>query len=43
MKRMMLSAALLVAFAGVAGADPIEGLWQTQEDEGAYAASMPQA
>ncbi len=37
MKRMMLSAALLVAFAGVAGADPIEGLWQTQEDEGAYA------
>lgn len=30
-------AALFTVFAGAALADPIEGLWQTQEDDGAYA------
>lgn len=37
MKKMLMSAAFAVVCAGVASADPIEGLWQTQEDEGAYA------
>lgn len=36
MKKLMLSAALILG-AGMAMADPVEGLWQTQEDDGAYA------
>jgi uncharacterized protein (DUF2147 family) len=36
MKHILLAAALLAAPA-LACADPIEGLWQTQPDEGAYA------
>ncbi|MFT4152162.1 MAG: DUF2147 domain-containing protein [Paracoccaceae bacterium] len=32
-----LFAALFSLAAGTALADPVEGLWQTQEDEGAYA------
>ncbi len=36
MKRFALVAALIMA-AGAAFADPVEGLWQTQEDDGAYA------
>ena len=30
-------AALFAVVAGAAMADPIEGMWQTQEDDGAYA------
>ena len=30
-------AAIIGLFAGAASADPIEGLWQTQPDEGAFA------
>lgn len=38
MKRMMMSAAFLVASAAVAlAADPVEGVWQTEVDDGAYA------
>lgn len=36
MKKMIL-AAVLTLVAGAAFADPVEGLWQTQEDDGAYA------
>lgn len=36
MKRILL-AGLFALAAGAAGADPIEGLWQTQPDDGAYA------
>lgn len=36
MKTMILAATLALA-AGMAQADPVEGLWQTQEDDGAYA------
>lgn len=36
MKKMILAAVLAVV-AGAAFADPVEGLWQTQEDDGAYA------
>lgn len=32
-----LIAAALALFATTAAADPIEGMWQTQEDDGAYA------
>lgn len=32
-----LMAAAFAALAGVAGADPVEGIWQTQTDDGAYA------
>ncbi|MEH7828459.1 DUF2147 domain-containing protein [Gemmobacter denitrificans] len=35
--RKFLIAAALSLVAGAAMADPIEGVWQTQEDEGAYA------
>lgn len=37
MNKLMMSAAFLVIVAGGAFADPLEGLWQTQPDEGAYA------
>lgn len=36
MKLMMMAGAMILA-AGAAMADPIEGMWQTQPDEGAYA------
>lgn len=36
MKTIFAAIALMLA-AGVAQADPAEGLWQTQEDDGAYA------
>ncbi len=36
MKTMFAAVALMLA-AGMAQADPAEGLWQTQEDDGAYA------
>lgn len=35
--RHMILAATLSLVAGAAGADPIEGVWQTQPDEGAFA------
>lgn len=36
MRHIILAAGLVLA-AGAAAADPIEGLWQTQPDEGAFA------
>ena len=36
MKRIIAAAALVLT-AGVAHADPIEGIWKTQPDDGAYA------
>lgn len=36
MKHVMIAAVLVVAGSS-AGADPLEGVWKTQEDEGAYA------
>ena len=36
MKRILAAATLMLA-AGVAQADPIEGIWKTQPDDGAYA------
>lgn len=36
MKRLAIAAAFLLG-ATAAGADPIEGVWQTQPDEGAFA------
>ena len=36
MKKLAVIAALLLS-AGAAAADPIEGVWQTQPDEGAFA------
>ncbi len=36
MKTLALGLALLLA-AGSASADPVEGIWKTQEDDGAYA------
>ncbi|TGN59376.1 DUF2147 domain-containing protein [Paracoccus liaowanqingii] len=36
MRHVILAAGLLLS-AGAAAADPIEGLWQTQPDEGAFA------
>lgn len=35
-KKLLLAAALAFG-AGAAFADPVEGVWQTQEDDGAYA------
>ncbi len=32
-----LSVAALVAMTSAAGADPLEGIWQTEPDDGAYA------
>ncbi|MCM2560660.1 DUF2147 domain-containing protein [Lutimaribacter sp. EGI FJ00015] len=37
MKKWIIAAAVVLAGAGGAMADPIEGLWRTQEDDGAYA------
>jgi uncharacterized protein (DUF2147 family) len=37
MKRVILAAVAVVGLAGVASADPAEGVWQTQPDDGAYA------
>ncbi|MGJ8544948.1 MAG: DUF2147 domain-containing protein [Sulfitobacter sp.] len=37
MKRVMAGAALAMALCGAALADPVEGMWQTQADDGAYA------
>lgn len=37
MKRVFGAAAMLVFSAGVAMADPVEGTWKTQVDDGAYA------
>lgn len=37
MKKLMLGVALTFGLAGVASADPIEGVWKTQPDDGAYA------
>ncbi|MDN5785888.1 DUF2147 domain-containing protein [Pseudorhodobacter sp.] len=36
MKKLMIAAALTL-MAGVAHADPVEGTWKTQVDDGAYA------
>ncbi len=36
-KRAALAAAVLLGMATAAAADPVEGIWQTQEDAGAYA------
>ncbi|RJE84840.1 DUF2147 domain-containing protein [Paracoccus onubensis] len=36
MRKLFFSAAFLLS-AGAASADPIEGVWQTQPDEGAFA------
>lgn len=36
MRTFAIAAALVVA-AGAAFADPVEGIWKTQEDDGAYA------
>jgi uncharacterized protein (DUF2147 family) len=37
MKSLMLSFAVMVAGAGVALADPVEGTWKTEVDDGHYA------
>lgn len=37
MKRFILTTIAATLFAGLAAADPIEGVWQTQPDDGAYA------
>ena len=37
MKILTAAAAILVMAAGAAFADPVEGTWQTQPDDGAYA------
>lgn len=37
MKHVVYAAAFVLAGATVASAEPIEGLWQTQPDEGAFA------
>jgi uncharacterized protein (DUF2147 family) len=37
MKALKIAALALFALAGAAHADPVEGLWQTQPDEGAFA------
>lgn len=37
MKKLATFAAALTALAGVAAADPAEGVWQTEVDDGAYA------
>lgn len=36
MKKLMI-AAILSVLAGAAAADPVEGVWQTEPDDGAYA------
>ncbi len=37
MKKFSIAAAALIAMAGAALADPAEGTWQTEVDDGAYA------
>ncbi|MEQ6248448.1 DUF2147 domain-containing protein [Sulfitobacter sp. HNIBRBA3233] len=37
MKRVMVPAALALGLAGAAWADPAEGIWKTEVDDGAYA------
>lgn len=37
MKALVLAAVAGMAWAGVAQADPVEGIWKTQVDDGAYA------
>ncbi|GGE26271.1 hypothetical protein GCM10011360_13320 [Primorskyibacter flagellatus] len=37
MNKLILTMAALVLSAGTAVADPVEGVWQTQVDDGAYA------
>jgi len=37
MKKTLTLAAALAGFASLAAADPAEGIWQTQVDDGAYA------
>ncbi len=37
MKKLALTLAALVGFAGAAFADPLEGSWRTEVDDGAYA------
>ncbi|MDW3181261.1 DUF2147 domain-containing protein [Roseobacter sp.] len=37
MKKLMTAALACATFGGVALADPIEGIWQTEPDDGAYA------
>jgi uncharacterized protein (DUF2147 family) len=37
MKHLKLAAAIVVAMASPALADPVEGVWKTQVDDGAYA------
>lgn len=37
MRRLFATAAALVVLAGAAAADPAEGIWQTQPDDGAFA------
>ena len=37
MKRITLALAGLLVSAGVAAADPVEGVWKTEVDDGAYA------
>ncbi|WP_194094457.1 DUF2147 domain-containing protein [Marivivens aquimaris] len=37
MKKFALAAMMAVGLAGAAAADPIEGTWQTQPDDGAFA------
>jgi len=40
--KLMLKAGALILAAGTAMADPIEGIWQTQPDKGAYGHVMIQ-
>ena len=35
--RVLIAAAAMIGFAGMAWADPAEGTWKTQVDDGAYA------
>ncbi len=37
MKKLFMAIAVLVGIAGAALADPVEGVWKTQVDDGAYA------
>ncbi|CUH66745.1 hypothetical protein TG4357_02614 [Thalassovita gelatinovora] len=37
MKKLVLAAVLSLAGAGAALADPVEGIWKTQVDDGSYA------
>ncbi len=37
MKKLILATVLGLGFASAASADPVEGIWKTQVDDGAYA------